>query len=318
MELFLIWVLVFAATFLATYGVLTLWARRERIRSRFDLAAAAEGGSPVLKNPTTAMSPVQQRVMDFLASSGSWALKDLSKLSVIRQQLIQAGYRHPQALAVFYGLKAVLALLLPLPVLTALVIRGRLTLPALLMAFALAGLGFLLPNYLLSLRVRTRQNALDRALPDVLDLFVICMEAGLALNAALNKVAEEIREVYPEFWLELQITAAELRAGIPWDEAFEHLGQRTGVQSIRSMVGLMIQSEKLGASIAQALRNHGDFTRTQRMLKAEEQAAKLPLKLIFPLIFCMLPVMFIVTVGPGVLHIIRIFLPLARRSAGGM
>lgn len=317
MELFLIWVLTFLATFLVAYALISLWAKRGHVRSRLEVAAAAEMGGSLMKAPA-AVGPVQQKVMDFLASSGSWALKDLSKLSAIRQQLIQAGYRHPQALAIFYGLKAVLALILPLPVLMMLVIRGRLTLPSLVMAFALAGLGFLLPNYLLSVRRRTRQNALDRALPDVLDLFVICMEAGLALNAALNKVAEEIREVYPEFWLELQITAAELRAGIPWDEAFEHLGQRTGVQSIRSMVGLMIQSEKLGASIAQALRNHGDFTRTQRMLKAEEKAAKLPLKLIFPLILCMLPVMFIVTVGPGVLHIIRIFLPLARRSVGGM
>ncbi len=317
MELFLIWVLTFLATFLITFAVISFWARRGHVRSRLEVAAAAEKGGSLMKAPA-AVGPVQQKVMDFLASSGSWALKDLSKLSEIRQQLIQAGYRHPQALAVFYGLKAVLALILPLPVLMVLVIKGRLTLPSLVVAFALAGLGFLVPNYLLSVRVRTRQNALDRALPDVLDLFVICMEAGLALNAALNKVAEEIREVYPEFWLELQITAAELRAGIPWDEAFDHLGQRTGVQSIRSMVGLMIQSEKLGASIAQALRNHGDFTRTQRMLKAEEKAAKLPLKLIFPLILCMLPVMFIVTVGPGVLHIIRIFLPLARRSVGGM
>jgi len=316
-ELFLILVATFAAAFFAVYGFLTLWGRRERIRARFEWAAATEGGSTLLKSPAAA-SPMQQKVMDWLAYSGGWALKDPERLSQVRIQLIQAGYRHPQALAVFYGIKAVFALLLPLPFLTLYVIQGKLNPGTLALSFALAGMGFLLPNYLLAVRVRTRQNALDRALPDVLDLFVICMEAGLALNAALNKVAEEIRAVYPEFWQELQITAAELRAGIPWDEAFEHLGQRTGVQSIRSMVGLMIQSEKLGASIAQALRNHGDFTRAQRMLRAEEKAAKLPLKMVFPLILCMLPVMLIVTVGPGVLHIIKIFLPLARRSATGM
>lgn len=312
--LLLIYMLAFLTVFLVTFTLASLWARRTRVKARFEGNPGEEVVSPFLR-PKPAASPVKKKVMDWLSASGQWALKDPKGLSEIQERLIHAGYRHPQALAVFFGIRAMAAFLLPIPyILFYLIIKGKMGFLHVGFAFFLAFLGFFLPNYLLALKVRQRQNRLDKALPDILDLFVICMEAGLALNAALNKVAEEIKGVYPEFYTELQITAAELRTGIPWDEAFDNLGRRTGVQSIRSMVGLMIQSDKLGASIGQALRNHGDFTRTQRTLRAEENAAKLPLKLIFPLIFCIFPAMLIVSVGPAVIHVSQKLLPVFRMA----
>ena len=120
-------------------------------------------------------------------------------------------------------------------------------------------------------------------------------------------MANEIKEVSKDFHDELQITAAELRTGIPWDEAFEGLGKRTGVQSLRSMAALMIQSNKMGTSLGQSFRTQSEFTREQRTLRSEEKAAKLPVKMIFPLVMLILPAMFIVTVGPAVIHIKAIF-----------
>ncbi|MBW1986350.1 MAG: type II secretion system F family protein [Deltaproteobacteria bacterium] len=170
-------------------------------------------------------------------------------------------------------------------------------------------MGFFLPTYLLRVKIRKRQDRLDKALPDVLDLIIICMEAGLSLNGTLNLVVEEIRGIYKDFYNELLITTNEIRTGIPWHEALNNLGQRTGVQSVRSLVALMIQSDRLGASIAQALRTHADFVRVQRALRAEEQASKLAVKLLFPLICFIFPAMFIVILGPAVIRISKILLP---------
>ena len=156
---------------------------------------------------------------------------------------------------------------------------------------------------MLGIKLGRRQDRLDRALPDILDMFVISMDAGLSLNAALHRVADEIRGIFDDFYDELQIAADELRTGINWDEAFDNLTKRTGVQSIRSMVSLMTQTGKLGGSIGDALRNHSEFTRTQRLLRAEEKAAKLPIKMVFPMIFCIFPAIVIVVVGPGLIHI---------------
>jgi tight adherence protein C len=307
----MLWIILlttFLAVSLLAYSALVFWSHRQRVKAR--LGNPHSGAAVTFLRKEDEVGPLQRWFENWLSSYGAWALKDLDKVSKVREQLIRSGLRNPQAVALFYGFRVLFALLLPLPLLLAFFVKGTLTPFNLLLAFAFSGVGFFLPSFLLSVRVRARQNRLDKALPDILDLFVICMEAGLALNAALNRVADEIRAVYWDFYTELQITGAELRTGIPWDEAFDNLGKRTGVQSVKSLVGLMIQSERLGASIGDALRNHGDFVRTQRMLRAEEKAAKLPLKLIFPLILCIFPAMFIVTVGPGVIHIVDLLFPL--------
>ncbi len=292
----LTWLTVFASIFLFTYGVSVYFGKRQRVKEMMG-KPVTEKSAPLLKSVDQG-STVKNLAMDFLSFSGGWATGDLERLSRVQESLLQAGIRHPQAPAIFFGCRVLAALLLPIPVLLSAIIRGQLSPKLLLLAFFLAVLGFFLPNLWLDFRVKGRQNRIDKALPDILDLLVICIESGLALQAALNKVAEEIRYTYRDFYDELQIVCAEIRGGIPWDESFDNLGKRTGVQSVKSLVGMMIQTERLGVSIGQALRHHGDFTRTQRILRVEEKAAKLPVKILFPLVLCILPVMFLVLLGP--------------------
>ncbi len=151
--------------------------------------------------------------------------------------------------------------------------------------------------------LKQRQNRIDRALPDVLDLMIVSMEAGLSLQSTLNHVADEVKRISKDFHGELRITNAEMSTGIPRDNALRNMGERTGVQSVKSLIGLMIQSEKMGASISQSLRTHADFVRVQRAQKAEEMAAKLPIKIIFPTLVCMFPAIFIVILGPAAIQI---------------
>jgi tight adherence protein C len=302
----IIWATVFITFFLATYGIVMAWNRRQRVQLRV-LEEGSVSGSSLLR-PKEQPSTLRELWIRWLTYSGQWALPDLEKVSEMRKDLIKAGYRHPQAPAVYLGLRILAAFGLALPFVLYMTIHGRLNPATLAIAFALVIFGFFLVSKILAVKIRHRQERLDRSLPDIIDLFVISMEAGLSLNAALQRVSEEIQGVYRDFADELHITAGELRAGIPWDEAFDNLGKRTDVQSIRSMVGLMIQSNKLGASIGDALRHHSDFIRTQRILLAEEKAAKLPVKMIFPLIFCIMPAILIVVAGPGIIHMIETFL----------
>jgi tight adherence protein C len=265
---------------------------------------AAHKSTPLLR-PAGRESALKNWAVDLLSFSGGWATGDLDRLNRVQESLLQAGIRHPQAPTMFFGCRVLAALLLPIPSLLSAIVRGQVNPTALLLAFILAGVGFFLPSIWLNFRVKARQNRIDKALPDILDLLVICIESGLALQAALNKVAEEVRYTYRDFYDELQIVCAEIRGGIPWDESFDHLGKRTGVQSVKSLVGMLIQTEKLGVSIGQALRHHGEFTRTQRLLRVEEKAAKLPVKILFPLVFCILPVMFLVLLGPTIIHVME-------------
>jgi tight adherence protein C len=167
----------------------------------------------------------------------------------------------------------------------------------------LAGVGFYLPQYFLIVITRKRQDRIDKALPDILDLFIVCMEAGMSLQATINRVAEEIRTVSKDLYNEMNLTNAELRTGIPREIALKNLGERTGVQDVKSLVALMIQSEKMGTSIAQSLRTHASFIRVQRGQKAEEMAAKLPVKILIPMIFFIFPSILIVVLGPAALQI---------------
>ncbi|MDI6854821.1 MAG: type II secretion system F family protein [Deltaproteobacteria bacterium] len=177
-----------------------------------------------------------------------------------------------------------------------------------IIALLLAAVGYYGPVYGLRVIGKMRHDRIDRALPDVLDLLIVSMEAGLSLQASLTRVAVECERLSKELSRELQVTNAELRAGIPRDTALKNFGERTGVQSVKSLVALMIQSEKMGTSIANALRTHASFVRVQRAQKAEEIAAKMPVKIIFPTLFCIFPALFVVILGPAGISIYRTFM----------
>lgn len=304
----MVWVIlasVFIAFFLMAYALGYIVSRQQRVKVRLE---DPQGVSRVtIIREVEKPSAAKERLLSWLSFSGRWAESDPERLSKVREMLVQAGYRHPQAPTIFFGARVLTALLLPIPFLLAFIVRGKLGPVNLAFSFFVALGGFFLPNLYLSMKVRQRHQRLDKALPDIMDLLVICIEAGLALNAALQRVADEVRHTYKDFHDELQIACMELRTGIPWGEALDNLGRRTGVPAVRSLVGMMIQTEKLGASIGQALRNHGDFTRTQRVLRVEEKAAKLPVKIMFPLVLCILPAMFFVLLGPAVVHVLEKF-----------
>ncbi len=298
---------VFSAVGLLTFGLLSYQGNRREMAERF--AKSKTGASPIVRRDSQA-SNLKERILEVISSFGKMTLgkdkdKEKAKVSDLRLTMIQAGFRYTNAVAVFYGLKVISTILLPLGCMVYMVWSSKFTTVNLAITMGAASLGFFLPNYLLKRTLNGRQNRIDKALPDVLDLMIVSMEAGLSLQSTLNHVADEVLRISKDFHRELRITNAELRTGIPRDNALKNLGERTGVQSVKSLIALMIQSEKMGASIAQSLRTHADFVRVQRSQRAEEMAAKMPIKIIFPTLFCIFPAIFIIILGPAAIQIYR-------------
>lgn len=229
--------------------------------------------------------------------------KSNAEVNVTRQRLIRAGYREDSAMTTFYGAKVLVPLLLALAATASGLARHS---PFLVYGLAL-GAGFLGPDFWLGRRISKRQTAINRGLPDVLDLLVICIEAGQSLDQATMRTAEELRSARPEITDELSVVVLEQRAGRPRTEAWKHFAERTGVDSVRNMVAVLIQSEQFGTSAAKTLRVHSDTLRVQRRQKVEEQAAKTTIKLVFPLVFFIFPSLFLVTLGPAIIIIIENF-----------
>ncbi|HXV91046.1 MAG TPA: type II secretion system F family protein [Gemmatimonadales bacterium] len=225
--------------------------------------------------------------------------------SPLRQQLIHAGYREPSAVAIYWGTKLMLTIGLGLlGFLLAKTLSGDAA-KVLLAAGWGAALGWVGPSLKVRSRARARQKDIQRSLADALDLMVVCVEAGLALNQALVRVAEEIRHVSAVTSDELTLVNLEIRAGVPREEALRNLGDRTGVADLQSLVAMLVQTDRFGTSVAQALRVHSDTMRTKRRQRAEEAAAKTTIKLVFPLAFCIFPALFVVILGPALISIYR-------------
>jgi tight adherence protein C len=168
-------------------------------------------------------------------------------------------------------------------------------------------MGFLAPDFWLGRKIKNRQKRMERGLPDVLDLLVICIEAGLSLDQATARTAQELKKAQPELCDEFGILVLEQRAGRVRSDAWKHLAERTGVDSLRNLVSVLVQSEQFGTSVAKTLRVHSDTLRTQRMQAVEEMAAKTSVKLVFPLVFFIFPALFLVTLGPAVILMMESF-----------
>jgi tight adherence protein C len=229
--------------------------------------------------------------------------KSNAEVSVLRQRLIRAGYRSDSAVNLFYGAKVVVPLILCLLAFT----TGAGHYSPFFVYLLAIGLGFLLPDFWLSNRISARQSRIRRGLPDVLDLLVICIEAGLSLDQATKRTAEELSLAHPAVCDELAIVVLEQRAGCPRADAWRHFAERTNVETVRNLVSVLVQSEKFGTSIAKTLRVHSDTLRTQRRQKVEEQAAKTTVKLVFPLVFFIFPSLFLVTLGPAAITVMESF-----------
>jgi tight adherence protein C len=229
--------------------------------------------------------------------------KSKEETSVMQQRLIRAGYRNDSAINFFYGAKV----LVPLALCLVALVTGIGNYSPFFVYMVALGIGFLLPDFWLSNRISKRQARIRLGLPDVLDLLIICIEAGLSLDQATSRTAEELHMAQPAICDELAMVVLEQRAGCARADAWKHFADRTDVESVRNLVSVLIQSEKFGTSIAKTLRVHSDTLRTQRRQKVEEQAAKTTIKLVFPLVLFIFPSLFLVTLGPAVIVVMEDF-----------
>jgi tight adherence protein C len=228
-----------------------------------------------------------------------------SDVSRTRKWLIQAGYRDAVDANYYFGARMLMA---AIGFATVAVLSGLSNVPLLI---GVTGLGFILPRFILKRMIRDRQNRIRLGLPDALDLTVICVEAGLALDQALMRVGQDLHHAHPDLSDEFSLVNLEMRAGKPRAEALRNLVERTGVDDIRSLVGTLIQTDRFGTSVAQALRVHSDSLRTERRQRAEEQAAKTTIKMVVPLVLFVLPSIIFVTIGPAVIALIRQLSPIS-------
>jgi len=229
------------------------------------------------------------------------------EVSRTRRWLIQAGYRDPRHLTLYTGSRLATALF----GFGLVVAASGFTSPGLMVS--VTAFGFFLPRFVLKRLIQNRQMRIKLALPDALDLTVICVEAGLALDQAMMRVGQDLHHAHPELSEEFHLVNLEMRAGKPRAEALRNLVERTGVDDIRSLVGTLIQTDRFGTSVAQALRVHSDSLRTERRQRAEEQAAKTTIKMVVPLVLFVLPSIIFVTLGPAVIQLIRTLMPEATR-----
>jgi len=227
--------------------------------------------------------------------------------NVLRRELVQAGWRASNNLELFSAARVLLAFALPM--LAALIIQPSKLVAILGVVLVGASAGYYIPGLVLSSRVTERQKILLKPFPDALDLLVSSVEAGLGLDAAFKRVAEEMENAAPELAHELQQVNHEVAAGVPRIDALRHLDQRTGLDDVSALCNVLTQADRFGTSVARALRVHSDMVRTKRMLAAEEQAAKVSPKLTVAMILFILPCLIIILIGPAVINVVRILLP---------
>lgn len=241
---------------------------------------------------------------------------DAEVASDVRRRLGEAGLRNPHAVEVFFALRILLALALGIGAVFVLPLMfSRLkVLPLMGISAAAATVGYLLPGYVLTWLAARRKRRIIEGFPDALDMLLVCVEAGLSLEASVQRVGREIRGAHPLIAEEFRLVGNEMLAGKTRHDALRSLGERTGVPDVRGLASLLIQADQFGTSVAQALRVHAHEMRAKRILRAEEQAHKIPVKLAFPLMFGLIPVVLIITLAPGILRIIDVLLPLLSRG----
>lgn len=293
-----VFVLVSIATVMLSLRILNL---RGRYLER--LAERSQGASPFLPSPSLVWHDLVSWIGNYVPASS----KDLPRL---KRRLLRAGFRRPDAIRFFDGSRAVSTVLLGLTGLAAGIHTEAAGENLLLAVGAACLLGYMLPMQYVQLRIRRRKAAIERGLPNALDLMVVCVEAGLGLDQTTLQVAKELQIAYPEICEEFAVMNLEMRAGKRRVEALHNLADRTGVDDLKKLVAVLIQTDRFGTSIAQSLRSHADYMRVMARQRFEERAAKLAVKLVFPIFFCVLPSLFVVTVGPVLTRLVRDLFPM--------
>jgi tight adherence protein C len=249
--------------------------------------------------------PKFQSLIAMLKRLGEKAPRSTKEMGSLRLRLVQAGFRRDEALTIFFGIRVAFAL-----VLFSLFATSILTRPNIALALGGLGMGYILPGMLLARMAKRRSHRIRLSLADMLDLLVVSVEAGLGLDQAMQRVGQELAFAYPELSDELRLINLELRAGKARSEALRNLADRTGVDDLGSLVTMLIQTDKFGTSVAQALRVYSDTLRTKRRQRAEEAAAKTGVKMVFPLVTCIFPAIWVITIGPAAIKFVTVLFPL--------
>ncbi len=309
--------MVFLMTVLTMVGIYSLVRSRQTAK---DWGERIRGKTQTLESSSEAdkglayLSRVFLKLLERLGQANK--PKDLAETSHLRKTLVTAGYRGPRAPMIFMGSKLFLGILFGAlffmfgdQAAKGLSAKG-LTANVFSMVMVASALGgFYTPQLWLSLAISGRKEKLLNGFPDALDLMVVCVEAGLGLDQAISRVGGEIQIGHKDLGEEFQLVSLELRAGFAREQALRNLSERTDIDEIRSLIALLIQTDRFGTSVGQALRVHSDSMRMNRRLRAEEMAAKLPVKLMLPLIVFIFPSLMVVIIGPGAIKLIRNFLP---------
>ena len=312
---------VFAVTAMGVLAVF-LWSggRQESLAHRLREVVAPAGEAP--STPSLRVRKWAARLWgksDPVARQSEEIVARITSDNVSGQRLLltQAGYRSATAGRVYNWVRIAAPVLFPVSLFAVGKAVGMPDKALFLAAVASAAAGLSLPAAFLRSKARKRQEAITDALPDALDLLTVCVEAGLGINSAFLRIAEEFRLSSPTLSEEFDVVNREMVAGKPRVEALRALSDRTGVEEVKSLVAMLIQTERLGTSLAQSLRVHSDSLRVRRRQRAEEAAAKTTIKLAFPLVFLLFPALFIVILGPGVLQILRVLFPSMNAATGG-
>jgi tight adherence protein C len=253
--------------------------------------------------------PRFQSIIGALKRLGERAPKSPKEMGALRLRLVQAGYRREEALTIFFGIRVAFALAL-----FSLFSSGFVGRPNLTLALGALGVGYILPGMALARMAKRRAHRIRLSLADALDLLVVSVEAGLGLDQALTRVGTELAFAYPELSDELRLINLELRAGKPRPEALRNLADRTGVDDLSSLVTMLIQTDKFGTSVAQSLRVYSETLRTKRRQRAEEAAAKTGVKMVFPLVLCIFPAIWVVTIGPAAIKFVTVLFPMVENT----
>jgi tight adherence protein C len=299
--------LVFLAVFLAVCGlsfVLFVGAPRDQRRAVSRLKQLAAETESLVEH-----KPRPTPLIETLPKIGRLLMpRKEGRLDQLKKQLLQAGYYSPAAPRVFLGSKVVFMLALPMffavvPALVGLLAWNYVT----LVGLATCGLGMVLPGIWLDRQVQQRQRLLRNALPDALDMLVLCLEGGISLVAAFQRVAAELQAAHPALGAEMNILQREIQLGLSAGEALKKFGERCGLDDVRDLASVLLQSERYGASVVKALRTHAESGRVLRQQRAEEMAQKAAVKILFPTLLCIFPAIFIVLLGPAALQMAKLF-----------
>jgi tight adherence protein C len=292
--------LVFGATALFVFGAGSV-ARPSGVKRR--LARLADGSAAPIPTREREGRDLKWLVRILAPFAGR---SDSEATGRVRRRLIEAGYRTDSAVVLYMGSRLVLALLLPFLLLVASPAWNLSEMKLVVLLCCSAGLGLVAPSNWLDRVRKKRQMEIILALPDALDMMVVCVEAGLGINASLARVAREFHRTNPVLATEFELVTLEIRAGKSGTDALRALAERTGVSEVGSLVAMLVQTERFGTSVADTLRVHADSLRVQRLLRAEELAGKAPLKMMFPTLVIFIATL-IVTIGPGMIRMFSFF-----------